>query len=65
MKLTRTTMATTAAAVDDNNVNDDNLMLHVGKRNDDCHKTKTEEEETVADSVADTHINQTDHGEGG
>ena len=36
-------MATTAAADDDNNVDDDNLLLRVGKRNDGCHKTKTEE----------------------
>ena len=51
--------------VDDVNV--DNLPPRVGKRNDGCDETKTEEEETVADSVAcgDTHNNQTDHGEGG
>ena len=41
-----------AAAADDNNVNDDNLLPRVGKRNDGCNETKTEEEETVADSVA-------------
>ena len=44
------TMATTAAADNDNN--DKNLPLRVGKRNDVCNETKTEEEETVADSVA-------------
>ena len=33
-------------------IDDDNLPPRVGKRNDDCDKTKTEEEETVADSVA-------------
>ena len=51
--------------VDDVNV--DNLPPRVGKRNDGCDETKTEEEETVADSVAcgDTHNNQPDHGEGG
>ena len=32
-------------------VNDNNLLPRVGKRNDDCDKTKTEEEETVTDSV--------------
>ncbi len=36
--------------VDD--VNDDNLPPCVGKRNVGCDETKTEEEETVADSVA-------------
>ena len=43
------------AAADDNDVddvNDDNLPPHVDKRNDGCDETKTEEEETVADSVA-------------
>ena len=50
------------AAADDNDVDDDdkdvndvnvdNLPPRVGKRNDGCDKTKTEEEETVADSVA-------------
>ena len=49
-------------AADDNDVDDDdkdfddinidNLPPRVGKRNDGCNKTKTEEEETVADSVA-------------
>ena len=34
---------------DDNN--DDNLPPRVGKRNDGCDETKTEEEETVTDSV--------------
>jgi hypothetical protein len=65
------------AAADDNNVDDNdkdvdhvnvnNLPPRVGKRNDGCDETKTEEEETVTDSVAcgDTHNNQTDHGEGG
>ncbi len=43
-------------AADDNkdnidNVNDNNLPLCVGKRNDGCDETKMEEEETVADSV--------------
>ncbi len=40
---------------DDNDVddvNDNNLPPRVGKRNDGCDETKTEEEETVADSVA-------------
>ncbi len=47
---------------DDNDVNDDNsdvddvnvdnLPPCVGKRNDGCDETKTEEDETVADSVA-------------
>ncbi len=46
-------------------VDDENLPPRVGKRNDGCDETKTEEEETVADSVANTHNNQTDHGEGG
>ena len=36
---------------DNNDVNDDNLPLRVGKRNDGCDETKTEEEETVTDSV--------------
>ena len=50
------------APVDDNDVDDDNedvnngdknnLPPHVGKRNDGCDETKTEEEETVTDSVA-------------
>jgi hypothetical protein len=50
------------AAADDNNIDDnnddvndvnkDNLPPRVGKRNDGCVETKTEEEETVADSVA-------------
>jgi hypothetical protein len=42
------------AADDDNDVNDDddnNLPPRVGKRNDGCDETKTEEEETVTDSV--------------
>ena len=40
---------------DDNsgvNVNNKNLLLRVGERNDGCDETKTEEEETVTDSVA-------------
>ena len=40
---------------DDNDVDDvddDNLPPRVGKRNDGCNETKTEEEEMVADSVA-------------
>ncbi len=54
--------ASNGAAVDDNDVDDDdkdvddvnvnNLPPRVGKRNDGCDETKTEEEETVADSVA-------------
>ena len=40
----------TATVMDD--VDDNNLPPRVGKRNDDCDKTKTEEEETVTDSVA-------------
>jgi hypothetical protein len=54
-------MATTATA-DDNDVNNDdndvdnvnvnNLPPRVGKWNDGCDETKTEEKETVADSVA-------------
>jgi hypothetical protein len=39
----------------DNNINDvddDNLPPRVGKRSDGCNETKTEEEETVTDSVA-------------
>ena len=40
-------------------VTDDNLPPRVGKRNDDCNKTKEEE------TVGDTHNNQTDHREGG
>ena len=43
------------AAADDNDiddVDDDNLPPRVGKRNDGCNETKTDEEETVADSVA-------------
>ncbi len=40
------------AAADDNDIDDDNLPPRVGKRNDGCDETKTEEEETVADSVA-------------
>jgi hypothetical protein len=59
---TMRTMATTAmAAADDDDVdngdndvddvNDDNLPLRIGKRNDGCDEMKTEEEETVADSV--------------
>ncbi len=42
------------AADEDNNVNnvdDDNLPPRVGKRNFGCNETKTEEEETVPDSV--------------
>ncbi len=48
-------------AADDNDINDDdndvdigdddNLPPRIGKRNDGCNETKTEEEETVADSV--------------
>jgi hypothetical protein len=37
---------------DDVDVDDDNLPARVGKRNDGCDETKTEEEETVTDSVA-------------
>ncbi len=41
-----------AADADDvNNIDNDNLPPHVGKRNYGCNETKTEEEETVADSV--------------
>jgi hypothetical protein len=36
----------------DDDVDDDNQLPRVGKRNDGCDETKTEEEETVADSVA-------------
>ncbi len=39
---------------DDNNVDDvniDNLPPRIGMRNDGCDETKTEEDETVADSV--------------
>ena len=36
---------------DNNDVNDDNLPPRVGKRNDGFDETKTEEEETVTDSV--------------
>jgi hypothetical protein len=49
-------------AADDNNVDDDdndvddvnvdNLPPRIGKRNEGCNETKTEEEKTVADSVA-------------
>ena len=35
-----------------NNIDNNNLPTRVGKRNDDCNKTETKEEETVADSVA-------------
>ena len=41
-----------SAAADDDGVNDDNLPPRIGKRNDGCDETKTEEEETVADFVA-------------
>jgi hypothetical protein len=41
-----------AANDNDDDVNNDNLPPCVGKRNDGCDETKTEEEETVADSVA-------------
>ena len=34
---------------DDDNVDDNNLPPRIGKRNDGCNETKTEEEETVAD----------------
>ena len=37
---------------DDDDVDDNNLPPRIGKRNDGCDETKTEEEETVADSVA-------------
>ena len=37
---------------DDEDVDDNNLPPRVGKRNDGYDKTKTEEEETVSDSVA-------------
>ncbi len=37
---------------DVNDVNVDNLPPRVGKRNDGCDETKTEEEESVTDSVA-------------
>ena len=40
---------------DDDNVDSvdkDNLPPHVGKRNDGCDETKTEEEEMVTDSLA-------------
>ena len=37
---------------DVNNGNKNNLPPRVGKRNDGCDETKTEEEETVTDSVA-------------
>ena len=37
---------------DVNDINVDNLPPRVGKRNDGCDETKTEEEETVTDSVA-------------
>ena len=50
-----------AAADDDDDVNDDNLPPRIGKRNDGCDKTKTKEAETVGD----THNNQTEHREGG
>ena len=46
----QTMMATTAAA--DNNKNNENLLLINSKRNDGCDETKTEEVETVTDSVA-------------
>ena len=59
--MARQTMMATTAVVDND---DKNLPFIVGKRNDGCNKTKTEEEETVADSVA-IHNNQTDHREGG
>ena len=36
---------------DEDDVDDDNLPPCVGKRNNGCNETKTEEEETVADSV--------------
>jgi len=39
-------------AAEDDDDNDDNLPPRVGKRNDGCDETQTEEEETVADSVA-------------
>ena len=38
-------------AADDEDVDDDSLPPRVGKRNDGCDKTKTKEEEMVADSV--------------
>ena len=41
-----------AAADNDDDADDDNLPPCVGKRNDGCNETKTEEEETVADFVA-------------
>ena len=44
-----------AVADNDDNIEDinkDNLPPRVGKRNDGCDETKTEEEETVTDSVA-------------
>ena len=51
---------------DVNDVNVDNLPPRVGKRNDGCDETKTEEEETVADSVAiHTTIKQITGREGG
>ncbi len=37
---------------DEDEDDDDNLPPRVGKRNDGCNETKTDEEETVADSVA-------------
>ena len=37
---------------DDNDIHDNNLPPCIGKRNDGCDKTKMEEEEMVADSVA-------------
>jgi hypothetical protein len=43
------------AAADDDDVHDDdnnNLLPHVGKRNFGCDETKTEKEETLADSVS-------------
>jgi hypothetical protein len=45
---TTTTSTTTTKTYD---VNVDNLPPRVGKRNDGCDEMKTEEEETVADSV--------------
>ena len=38
--------------VDVDDIDNNNLLPRIGKRNDGCDETKTKEEETVADSVA-------------
>ena len=63
---TMVTMATTATVRNDNDVDDvddDNLLPRIGKRNDGCDETKTEEEVTVTDSVE--YTQQSNRSQGG